>query len=60
MNRAEIERVLEDNLSVRLPAEEVDKLVERIRQQEEQAALLRALPLQDVEPACPPAVEESL
>jgi len=51
MNRAQIEETLACKLSTPLPAEELEDVVQRVALLEEQAALLRALPLGDVEPS---------
>ena len=58
MNRAEIERVLAESLSTPMPPEDVDRLAEGVRWLREQARMLRALPLDEVEPTWPPSVEE--
>ena len=59
VNRAEVERVLEESLSAPLSEEDVDRLVEGVRMLRAQTAVLRSLPLEELEPAWPPAVEEN-
>ena len=59
VDRAEVERVLEESLSAPLPPEDVDRLVEGVRMLRAQTALLRALALEELEPAWPPSAEES-
>lgn len=58
MNRAEIERVLAESVSTPIPPEDVDRLAEGVRMLREQTGILRALPLDEVEPTWPPSAEE--
>ena len=53
MSRVEIERILAESLSTPLEPEELEELVRRVLLQEELAALLRALPLEEEEPLLP-------
>lgn len=59
MTRAEVERILRENLSVPLPPEDVDDLMERLEYLWEQGERLRELPLLQVEPPLLPSLEET-
>lgn len=58
MERQEIERMLLRALDVLPDAADLDELARRLPLQEEQAALLRALPLEPEEPSWTPLPEE--
>jgi hypothetical protein len=57
-DRQEVERVLQWALPALLAPEELAELIARLRSQEEQLALLRALPLDEEEPWLPSSAEE--
>jgi hypothetical protein len=57
MDRADMERILAEHVHPLPSAEEVEELHRRLRGQEEQAALLRSLPLTDEEAPTPPLRE---
>jgi hypothetical protein len=57
-DRQEVERVLQWALPAPLAPKELAELIARLRSQEEQLALLRALPLDEEEPWLPSSAEE--
>jgi hypothetical protein len=57
MERTEMERMIAQHVHPAPPAEELDDLHRRLRDQEAQSALLRALPVEDEEAATPPLPE---
>ena len=58
MDAAEVERILNASVSVRLTEEELAELWLRIGYGEESALLLRSLPLQEEEPLWPASEED--